>query len=143
MREALRRERGAAAVEFALILPILLLLVMGTIDFARAYNTHISLSGGAREGARAFALGTGDVETITRDAAPSVNPSADITVSCAIDGTGVACTDPCSTGKAGEVAASYPFEYITPISNLMQLFGGSALASPVTITGIGVMRCGG
>lgn len=126
-------QSGAAAVEFALVLPVLLLLVFGIVDFSRAYNAHLALSGGAREGARVLALGTGDAETTTRDAAPSL-PAADITV------TTTACSNP---GDPARVEASYEYSYLTPISGVLQFLGGSALASPITITGIGVMRCGG
>ncbi len=126
-------ERAAAAVEFALVLPLLLLLIMGTIDFARAYNAHISLSGAAREGARVLALSSGDPVQTTKDAAPSL-PADEITV------TATACPNP---GDPARVEASYQFSYITPISGLMTLFGGSSLSSPLTLTGIGVMRCSG
>jgi Flp pilus assembly protein TadG len=44
-------------VEFALIVPLLLILLLGVIEFGRAYNTQIALQGAAREGARALALG--------------------------------------------------------------------------------------
>lgn len=50
------RDRGAVALEFALVLPILLILSMGIIEFGRAYNAVISLQGAAREGARVLAL---------------------------------------------------------------------------------------
>jgi Flp pilus assembly protein TadG len=50
------RDRGAAAVEFALVLPILLLLVFGIIQFGHAYQVQTSLSGAAREGAREMAI---------------------------------------------------------------------------------------
>ena len=50
------RDRGAAAVEFALLLPVLLLLVFGIIDFGRALNAQITLTQAAREGARIAAL---------------------------------------------------------------------------------------
>ena len=53
-----RRERGAAAVEFALILPILLMLVGGTVDFGRLFYTQIQLSNAARDGVRLAAMGT-------------------------------------------------------------------------------------
>ncbi|MDP9022338.1 MAG: pilus assembly protein [Actinomycetota bacterium] len=136
LRDPLTQERGAAAVEFALILPMLLLLIFGMIDFSRAYNAHISLSGAAREGARVLALGTGDPVQTTKDAAPSLPPD-EITVALnPADCAG-------SAGQPANVTASYDFSYITPLSGLMSLFGGSALASPITLNGIGVMRCGG
>jgi Flp pilus assembly pilin Flp len=46
------RQRGAAAVEFALIVPLLVSLVLGVIDFGMALGQNISLQGAAREGAR-------------------------------------------------------------------------------------------
>ena len=53
-----RRDRGAAAVEMALVMPLLILMVMGIIDFGRIFNGQIQLSQAAREGARIAALGT-------------------------------------------------------------------------------------
>jgi Flp pilus assembly protein TadG len=43
---------GQALVEFALVVPILLLLVFGIIEFARAWQTYQTLTDAAREGAR-------------------------------------------------------------------------------------------
>ena len=51
-------ERGAAAVEFALILPVLLFLIGGVIDFGRLYSTQIQLANSARDGVRLAAMGT-------------------------------------------------------------------------------------
>lgn len=47
-----RSERGAAIVEFALVVPILFLLVWGIISFSRAYQRLNALSASLREGAR-------------------------------------------------------------------------------------------
>ena len=47
-----RVERGAAIVEFALVVPLFLLLVMGIIDFSNAYNDYNSVRQGVREGTR-------------------------------------------------------------------------------------------
>ena len=49
-------DRGAAAVEFALVVPLLLALVMGIAEFGRAYNIQTTLSGAARDAARVMAL---------------------------------------------------------------------------------------
>jgi Flp pilus assembly protein TadG len=43
-------------VEFAIILPVLLMLVLGIIQFGRAYNIQVSIQAAAREGARELAL---------------------------------------------------------------------------------------
>ncbi len=60
------RDRGAAAVEFALLFPLLMLIVFGTIDFGRALNAQITLTQAAREGARLDALGEPNVVTQTQ-----------------------------------------------------------------------------
>jgi Flp pilus assembly protein TadG len=52
-----RDDRGAAAVEFALVMPILLLLLFGIIEFARAWNVRQTLTDAAREGARVAVVG--------------------------------------------------------------------------------------
>lgn len=45
-------ERGTAILEMALLLPVLLLVVLGTIDFGRAVYVHNALANAARDGAR-------------------------------------------------------------------------------------------
>jgi Flp pilus assembly protein TadG len=52
----LRSERGAAAVEFALVTPLLLALVFGIIEFGRGYSQLNVYTGAAREGARYAAV---------------------------------------------------------------------------------------
>ena len=52
-----KRDRGAVMVEFALVLPLLVMLLVGIIQFGLAYSAQVSISGAAREGARALALG--------------------------------------------------------------------------------------
>ena len=47
-----QRRRGQALVELALILPVILLLVIGMLEFARAWNLHQALTDATREGAR-------------------------------------------------------------------------------------------
>ena len=49
-------ERGAVAVEFALIVPILVMLIFGIVEFGRGYNTKVTVTHAAREGARILAL---------------------------------------------------------------------------------------
>src|SRR5947209_18265060 len=58
-REVPRRgsRRGAALVEFAIVVPLLLLLVMGIMEFGMIMHDYIMLAQGAREGARTAALG--------------------------------------------------------------------------------------
>ncbi len=47
-----QRQRGASVVEFAIIVPLLLSMLFGVIDFGVAYSENINLQAAAREGAR-------------------------------------------------------------------------------------------
>ncbi len=49
-------QRGSSAVEFAIILPLLLTLLLGIIEFGYLFNQQISLTQAAREGAREYAI---------------------------------------------------------------------------------------
>jgi hypothetical protein len=52
-----KNERGAAFIEFALVAPFLIFLVMGIIEFGWIFNGYIVLTGAAREGARLAVMG--------------------------------------------------------------------------------------
>ena len=72
------RESGQAMVEFALVLPILMMVLWGAIDFGRAYWSYQQLSSAASEGARKAAVSRaeddpeGTVVAWTKDAAPNL-----------------------------------------------------------------------
>ena len=70
-KSKLRNEKGASAVEFALVLPIYLMLVFGIFQFGIAFNNWIALTHAAREGVRLAAVGQYDEQRV-RDSAPSV-----------------------------------------------------------------------
>jgi len=52
----IKNEKGANAVEFALILPVLIVLIFGIFQFGIAYNNYITITHAAREGARRAAV---------------------------------------------------------------------------------------
>lgn len=56
LRAALREDRGVSVVEFALIAPVLLLLLVGILDLGRAVNAYVTVSNAAREGSHYLAL---------------------------------------------------------------------------------------
>jgi Flp pilus assembly protein TadG len=127
------RDRGATAVEFALIFPLLMLIVFGTIDFGRALNAQITLTQAAREGARLDALGEPNVVTQTQGAATGLSP---------VDVTVTACPVGSSPTANAVVNVSYQFSFITPIGAIAALIGGAGgLGAPVTLTAQGVMPC--
>ncbi len=47
-----RKDKGQAMVEFALVILIIVFIIIGTVDFARAFFTWASMANAAREGAR-------------------------------------------------------------------------------------------
>jgi Flp pilus assembly protein TadG len=62
-----RRERGAALVETALLLPLLILLVFGIVEASWAFSQQNDVRYGAREGARLAAQNFGDVQDIAEE----------------------------------------------------------------------------
>ena len=51
-----KKEKGAAAVEFAFLLPILVMIAFGIIYFAPVFNNYIAVNHAARDGARLLAV---------------------------------------------------------------------------------------
>ena len=70
------RQRGLAAVEFALLLPILLMLLFGMIDAARALQANIIITNLSREGANLVARGSTQLETGSQDIIHALMASA-------------------------------------------------------------------
>jgi len=126
-------DRGAAAVEFALLLPLLLLIVLGIIDFGRLLNAQITLTQAAREGTRLVALGQSNVPSRTQAAAPGLSPvGVSIQSSCAV-GAG--------PGSNAVVDTSYSFTFTPGLGYVVSLFGGTGLSGQITLSAQGVMPC--
>lgn len=58
--------KGQALVELALIMPIILLLTFGIVEFARVFSAQLVMINAAREAARCAAVGGSDTETISK-----------------------------------------------------------------------------
>ncbi len=121
------RERGAAAVEFALVLTLLLMLIFGIIDFGRAYNAQVTLTQAAREGARLVALNQANAVGRTKDAATGLSG---VTVTIV-----QSCPANANQGVDAIVTTSYQFSFTAP-----QLLG---LDPTITLHGTGRMPCQG
>jgi hypothetical protein len=68
-------ENGSSSVEFALILPVLILLLFGIIEFGFVFNNYLAITHAAREGARLAAVGHYS-EAVVRERAYPATPSA-------------------------------------------------------------------
>ena len=84
-RRPARAERGAAALEFALVLPLLIVLVFGMVDCGWAINRYSVLNNAVREGVRTASLG-GDVNDVKAAVQQSLDSrmvsAVTITVTC-------------------------------------------------------------
>jgi Flp pilus assembly protein TadG len=130
------RDRGSVAVEFALLLPVLLLIIFGVIDFGRAINAQITLTQAAREGARLASLGysTSAVQARAQSAATGLSPVT-VTVSSS-------CPSGAGMGVDAVVQTSYQFSFITPVGAFAAMFGSASFgSSTLTLTATGEMPC--
>jgi Flp pilus assembly protein TadG len=130
VRTRLRDEHGASAVEFAFIVPLLLVLVLGIAEFGHAFQVQGTLSAAAREGARVMALQNDPAaaKAAVRNASPTLDPAvtnAQIQVSDV-------CPPTTTTTRNVRVTVEYPMPFLTGF------FGAD-----IDLTGTGVMRCNG
>lgn len=116
-------ERGAALVEFAIVVPILLVLVMGIIDFGRMLAVAASLSAAVRDGAR-MAAASGDLTDNTQVTAvrTRVASAFDAFGGAAIGTTGggtLTVKAPDANGNVSVSVTGYKYAPITPIAALI------------------------
>lgn len=137
MRLGRRRDGGAAAVETALVLPILLLIVFGIIDFGRMLNAQITLTEAAREGARAVALDS-DPEPRVAMAAQGLGGLDVVDISLDPE---EGCGSSPSPDDDARVTVTYTFSFITPVGALAGLVSGEGFGGDFAIAGEGVMPC--
>ena len=65
IRAILKKKRGQAIVEFALILPVFILILLGIMEFGLVFHQYLVVTAASREGARVAALGGSDAGTLT------------------------------------------------------------------------------
>ncbi|MBB1509472.1 TadE family protein [Tessaracoccus sp. MC1756] len=115
-------DRGAAAVEFAIVAMLLVTLLMGIMEFGYAFFVQGNIAGAAREAARAYAIDPAGTD-VSDVAADYGMPS----------GATVALEPPAGCSPGGPVTVTITYTY----SGLTGFFGG------LDLTGEGTMRCGG
>ena len=64
-RRVVGNKKGQALVELALIVPILLLLVFGVVEYGRIFAAYLTVANGSREGARIATVGGTNTDIIT------------------------------------------------------------------------------
>ena len=147
-RPGFRDQRGQALAEFAIVVPLLLVLLVGIVEFGSAWRSYQVLTNTAREGARmavvanqaSFGEVLEDIEERLRQG--GLNPDrADVEFLCEGDDDGD--WEECSVTNPGEstqVRISYPYNFVflRPIANWVS-DGGEFAGSVTMATGI-VMR---
>ncbi len=140
-----KRDRGAAVVEFALVVPILIFVIFGLVDFGRAFNTQIQLSQAAREGARLVAMSsTSSLSTRVQQAAPGLTVTTSVAILNA-SGSVIAGATTCAASGAVNVrlTVTTPFTWVTGISAMSHMFGSTTFPTPTQMQAVGVMQCVG
>jgi Flp pilus assembly protein TadG len=110
-------EAGVAVVEFALVAPLLLILVFGIIDLGRAYSTLNQLAASAREGARYAAVLPNPVsssaqaqvrQTVKQFSLRQLGgpPVSDDQIAVTLDN---------AAGTVTVAIRAYPFQLVTPL----------------------------
>jgi Flp pilus assembly protein TadG len=135
---AFRNERGAALLETAITLPIVLMICVGIFEFGRAYQTWQVLTNAAREGARVAVLkGTTDLEIETA-----------VRTYLAAEQLGSAGTAPIVVNRkvalgsntGSEVTIQYPFSFILLDPAVRFVTPASTTGAPLTMSAVAIMR---
>jgi Flp pilus assembly protein TadG len=108
---------GTAAVEFALVAPVLLMLVLGMCQFGITLNQYLTLTNAVRSGARQLSMSRGDTtphtDTLNQiyGSAPNLTQGS-LTITMAVNGTActtdAGCKAALAAGLPTTVTASYP-----------------------------------
>jgi Flp pilus assembly protein TadG len=141
-----RDERGAAAVEFALIVPLLLLVMLVIVDFGRILFVQIGVASASREVARASAVGLLaatpglTLEQVAAGAAPGTVGLAALDDKAAFVVTATACS-PTVPYDETTATVSVTFKWITPIGLVRTFDSDSPNRSTSVLTSKTRMLC--
>jgi len=142
LRASWRRDDGAALIEAAFVLPILLFVSIGIIEFGRAFQTWQVVTNAAREGARIAVLpGISDDMVKARVAEYlrlGIDRPASATV--AINRATTVSLGGAATATASRVQVDYPFTFIVlqPVAQL--LVKNSTAGNAFTMRSAAIMR---
>lgn len=133
-----RSERGAALIEAAITIPMLLLISVGIFEFGRAYQTWQVLTNAAREGAR-IAVITGITDEQVQERVRDYMISGGLP-DATVDDVVVERSVPLGTDSASRITINYPFEFmvLNPVVRLVT--PDSNTGAPITMHSVALMR---
>lgn len=119
-----RGERGASAVEFALVVPILLAIVFGIVDLGLAINRYAMVNNAAREGVREASLGAteSEIRAVVTRGTDDLPGTITIAVGCTLPDGNTTCTSwnaGMESGGIAEVTVAATSDWLTPIGSLV------------------------
>ncbi len=121
------RETGAALVEFAIILPLVVLLLFGIVEASWAFSQANDARHGAREGARLAAVDWGDVTAIATEVCDRMDiGGSTVTVTL---GAATSPADPGDRGSEGRITVQVTYQSITGF--LDTWLGGKQITSDI------------
>lgn len=138
-----RRAEGQSLVEFVLVLPLLLVLVFGIIEFGNLWRQYQIVTNAAREGARTAILPStsdSEVTTVLDNYLTNAGLQPGEATYIYNDGSGL-CSGASCTGDAEAVRVEYPFEFsvFSGVINLITAGSGSNYGT-ITMRTESVMR---
>lgn len=134
-----RRDRGAAAVEFALVVPLLVMILFGIVEFGNAFSIQASVASAARVGVRNYSIyysKPGAAATAIGIAKSATPVPGNVVSAVFTDKDGNLVTS-CAPGAQIYLVLTYKYHSLT---GLLDGFLGS---NNITLTGKGSMSCGG
>jgi Flp pilus assembly protein TadG len=141
MRKRLKSERGAALLEAAITIPLVLLISVGIFEFGRAFQTWQVLTNAAREGARIAVL-NGTTDEQIKAAVTSYITSGGLTLqtSSPID-VKVERAVPLGDNDASRVTITYPFDFMMLNPVVQMVTPGSTTGdAPIAMGAVALMR---
>jgi Flp pilus assembly protein TadG len=118
----------------AIVMPLLLLLIFGIIEFGLLLTAQISVTEAAREGARAATVDRDP--SAARDRVQLLNSEFDIDA-----GESNGCGSNPAPGDDAVIVVTYRHEFLTPLGGLMGMMGGGAWGDSIDVSATGVMPC--
>ena len=142
LRAIWRRDEGAALIEAAFVLPMLLFVSIGIIEFGRAFQTWQIVTNAAREGARVAVLGGMSDDAVKTRVKDYLKMGIDspASASITINRTTTVSLGGAATASASRVQVDYPFTFIVmqPLAQL--LVKDSTVGNAFTMRSAAIMR---
>jgi hypothetical protein len=122
----MKSESGQSLVEFALIVPLLILLLFGIVDFGRIFHAYLTIDHAGREAARAASIGKDDTQVKSTAVTDAVG------IGLTTDKVVISPNGARVSGNDVSITITYPITFLTPVIG--------NIVGPITLEDTTVMR---